>query len=114
MLLTCLISCRGPGGDTSIRIDDSKNVYQLTAYFPLEKTASVKRYINSWTSEGDLFSPDNDHVDVTAELKDHTRFHLKTGSGKIRIEFRKSENSDDSYERIKKMCEGIKKVLTES
>ena len=114
MLLTCLISCRGPGGDTSIRIDDSKNVYQLTAYFPQEKAASVKRYINSWLSEGDLFTPNNDHVDVTAELKDHTRFHLKSGSGKIRIEFRKSENSDDSYERIKKMCEGIKKVLTES
>ena len=114
ILLMGLTSCFGPGHDTSITINDSENMYRLTAYFPEDKTASVKRYINSCISQGDFFTPGNDPVDVTADLKDNTRFHLKSRNGKLLIEFKKSENSEASLDRIKKMCEGIKKVLSES
>ena len=114
MLLACLLSCSGPGHDTSISIKDSENLYKLTAYFPEDRTAKVKRYINSCISEGEFFTPGNDPVDITADLKDNTRFHIKSRNGKLLIEIKKSENTEASLERIKKMCEGIKKVLTES
>jgi hypothetical protein len=114
MLLSCLISCSGPGNDTSISINDSENLYKLTAYFPEDKTARVKRYINSCISEEEFFTPGNDPVDITADLKDNTRFHIKSKSGRLLIEIKKSENTRASLERIKKMCEGIKKVLAES
>ncbi len=114
MLLSCLISCYGPGNDTSISISESENTYKMTAYFPEEKTARVKSYINSCISQGDFFTPGNDPVDITADLKDNTRFHLKSRNGKLLIELKKSENTQSSLDRIKQMCEGIKKVLAES
>jgi len=114
LLLSCLISCSGPGNDTSISIKESENIYKMTAYFPENKTARVKSYINSFISQGDFFTPGNDPVDITADLKDNTKFHIKSKSGKLLIELKKSENSEASLERIKKMCEGIKKVLAES
>ena len=114
LLLSCLMSCFGPEGDTSITIKESETIFKLTAYFPEDKTARVKRYINSCISKEEFFTPGNDPVDVTADLSDNTRFHLKTRNGKLLIELKKSENSEASLERIRKMCEGIKKVLTES
>ena len=114
ILLGFLISCSGPKSDTSITIKESENIYSMVAYFPEDKTARIKQYINSCISENEFFTPGNDPVDVTADLKDNTRFHIKTKSGKLLIELKKSENTRSSLERIKKMCEGIKKVLAES
>jgi len=114
ILLGFLISCYGPESDTSITIKESESTYKMTAYFPEDKTAKVKRYINSCISEDEFFTPGNDPVDITADLKDNTRFHLKSKNGKLLIELKKSENTESSLQRIKKMCEGIKKVLAES
>jgi len=114
ILLGFLISCSGPENDTSITIKESESTYKMTASFPEDKTARIKQYINSCISDGDFFTPGNDPVDVTADLKDNTKFHLKSRNGKLLIELKKSENSEASLERIRKMCEGIKKVLTES
>jgi len=114
ILLGCLISCSGPKSDTSITIKESENIYSLVAYFPVEQTARIKRYINSCISESEFFTPGNDPVDITADLKDNTRFRIKSKNGKLLIELKKSENTEASLQRIKKMCEGIKQVLAES
>ena len=40
---------------------------------------------------------------------DHTTFYIKKYAGFLEIKLNKEENSDEAYQRIKSMCEGIKK-----
>ena len=40
---------------------------------------------------------------------DHTTFYIKKYAGFLEIKFDKDENSDEGYQRIKSMCDGIKK-----
>ena len=60
-----------------------------------------------------LFSSTHDYFNVYTELKDGTKFHVKSSPGRMDIQLNKEENSIESYNRIKSMCEGIKNILTQ-
>ena len=53
----------------------------------------------------------NSRIDGTIALDDHTTFYIKKYPGKLEIKLNKDENSDEAYERVKSMCNGIKKLL---
>lgn len=53
----------------------------------------------------------NSQIDSTISLDDHARFYIKKSPGALEIKPDKDENSDDGYQEIKSMCQGIKKVL---
>ena len=88
-------------------------VYRLKANYNEDKTAAVQRYINQSIEPNGLFSSSEDYFDINTELKDHTRFSIKSSPGKLEIKLNKQENSYASYKRIKKMCEGVAGVLKE-
>jgi len=55
----------------------------------------------------------NTRIDGQLSLNDHTTFYIKKYPGYLKIKLDKGKNSDESYYRIKEMCEGIKKVIAQ-
>lgn len=53
----------------------------------------------------------NTRIDGKIALNDHTIFYIKKYPGHIIIKLNKYENSEEAYERVRNMCEGIEDVI---
>ncbi|MEP6728956.1 MAG: hypothetical protein ABJC98_24230 [Bacteroidota bacterium] len=96
-----------------LSVTESNSIYRLNADYNDNKTGAIQSYINGSIEPNGFFSSTEDYFDVSTELKDHTKFHIKSSPGKLEIKFYKRENSYASYKRIKKMCEGVAGILKE-
>ncbi|GAB4056090.1 hypothetical protein [Spirosoma litoris] len=110
LFISALLTCC-EGNEHKISVKDSDDTYEFFAKFDKSKTQQVQDFINAEVAPTSSFSGDN--VDITTTLDDHTKFKLEESPGRVRIELDKGDNSEASYRRIKKMCEGIKKELGE-
>lgn len=101
--------------DVSISINDDEDIYQLSARFDEGKTRAVDNYIKAHTETNGRFGYEG-HGDLegTLILDDNTRIYIKSREGRLKIKFNKEENSAESYERVKEMCEGIKELLAKN
>ena len=95
----------------SISVTDTDDTYALSAKFDQNYTERVQDYINHSIKPTDLFRSAHDYFNVITRLKDNTEFHIKESPGKLEVEFDKKKNSYASYQRIRKMCEGISNLL---
>jgi hypothetical protein len=100
--------------DVAISIKENENEYKLSARFDKNKTWVVQNYIENYTENSGLFKSDNNEVEGTVTLDDNTTVYIKSKKGRLKIKLDKEENSEESYERIKDMCEGIKELLAEN
>jgi hypothetical protein len=109
-------SCfRYHSNDVSISIQEDEEQYRLSAHFEDRKTRAVQNYIREYTASTVNFkSRGNNYVDATVTLDDNTRFYIKSKQGQLKIKLDKEENSAESYEKIKEMCEGVKELLAEN
>jgi len=112
-LLACaaFTSCLHNDHDISITFQDSEHEYSMKAYFPKSRTRDVAEYMNSSIGRKNNISFTNTQTDATLTLDDHTKFYIKKNPGFLEIKFNKDQNSDQSFEEIKSMCQGIKKEL---
>jgi hypothetical protein len=99
--------------DTAVSVNEDVNTYSFSASYSPEKTRRVYNYINKSISPNQLGNSENDYFDVTTSLDDKTEFYIKESPGKLKIMLDKRKNSSASYYRIKGICEGVKKFLTE-
>jgi hypothetical protein len=99
--------------DISITVSENEDTYKFSAYYNAENTRKVVQYINDCIKPNSLAKSENDYFDASTSLADHTQFHIKEYPGELKIKLDKRENPPASYYRIKKMCEGIKGLLTE-
>jgi hypothetical protein len=53
----------------------------------------------------------NSEIDATLTLQDQTTFYVRSYPGELELKLDKEKNSYEAYERVKKMCEGIKSVV---
>ena len=97
--------------DLSISVVDTDDTYALTATFNEDYTGRVQDYINRSIKPNSLFRSTHDYFNVITTLADKTEFHVKESPGELEIDFDKRKNSAASYQRVKKMCEGISNVL---
>jgi hypothetical protein len=95
----------------SINISESSHKYRLSAYYNRAKDEKVHRYINECIQPARLT---DDYVNATTTLDDNTIFYIRSTSGELSIKLDKRENSEASYRRVKKICEGIKEVLKDN
>ncbi|MDO3642524.1 hypothetical protein [Mucilaginibacter sp. L3T2-6] len=95
----------------SISVTDTDDTYALSAKFDENYTGRVQDYINHSIKPTDLFRSARDYFNVITRLKDNTEFHIKESPGELEVEFDKKKNSYASYQRIRKMCEGISNLL---
>lgn len=116
ILLACLLALgiAGAGcrlGGTTVAITESHYVYEFSATFNKKKTGEIQQYINQSVRPDNIFESSRDRVNITTTLQDHTKFQVKASPGELRIRMNKEENTPESVERIKKMCEEIKTII---
>ena len=97
--------------DIKISVTDSDDTYEFYAKFDKSKSREIQNFINRKIAPNRIIKDKN--LDITTTLNDNTQFELKESPGKIRIKLDKEDNSVASYIRIKKMCEGIKGIISE-
>jgi hypothetical protein len=85
----------------------------MKAYFNRNKTRTVENYMDKKIGDRSNMSFRNTRIDGQIALDDHTTFYIKKYPGFLEIKFDKEENSVESYQRVRTMCEGIKGVVTE-
>ncbi len=83
----------------------------MKAYFNLHRTRDVEEYMDNRLGEVSSMSFVNTKIDGQIALDDHTTFYIKKYPGFVQIKLDKEKNSNQSYERVRSMCEGIKKIL---
>jgi hypothetical protein len=118
-LFFCFIACTiivtgciHGSDDTSLSFNDSDHYFFMKAYFSKNKTRDVERYLDKRIGRRNNMFFVNSEIDGKLALDDHTTFYIKKSDGILKIKLDKNENSEEACERIRSMCEGIKKVLT--
>ena len=109
---TIFFSCHR-NGDISIKVSDSDEEYKFVAHFDKSRTRDVQRFINKSIRPNGLFSGEDDRLNVDTKLQDGTAFKVQESPGELTIKIDKTENSGASVNRIRKMCDGLKKVLAD-
>jgi hypothetical protein len=110
-LALLIAGCRHHHHNTSFSVSETGNVYQINASFNPNKTKSLQHYLNQRFGESSNVSFVNTEMDATITLDDETRFHIKSHPGYLKIRFNKHENSEEAYEKMRGMCEGIKEAI---
>ena len=99
-------------GNINISFSESDHYYSMKARFSRDRTRDVERYMDKMLGDQSNMSFVNTRVDGTIGLDDHTNFYIKKDAGYLQIKLDKDQNSADSYEKVRDMCQGIKRLLT--
>ena len=100
--------------DISISISDDDDEYEMDAAFRRNQTQAVQVYLNDHLlNKGTKFSR-NDFVDKEITLDDKTTFYINSNPGSLHIKIDKTENSEESCERIRVACEDLKEILADN
>ncbi len=111
-MFASLTSCRWyDNKNTDISYSEESHYYSMKAHFNKTKTRKVERYMDETIGDRGNMSFVNTRIAVQIALDDHTTFYIKKYPGFIEIKFNKGENSYESYQRIKTICQGIKEVI---
>ena len=112
LMFAGLTSCRWyDNGNTDISYSEWSHYYSMKAHFNKNKTRKVESYMDERIGDRSNMSFANTRIDGQIALDDHTTFYIKKRPGFLEIKFNKRENSYESYQRIKAMCQGIKEVI---
>ncbi len=95
--------------DISVRIDDDDDVYRFRATFDEDQTRDVQRIIDRYLHHSISFYHGN--VETDARLDDGTSIYIKSRPGRLKINFDRSENTEENCERLQQMCDEIKDVI---
>ncbi len=111
LMFAGLTSCRWHGnGNTDISYSEGSRYYSMKAHFNKNQTRKVESYMDETIGDRNM-SFINTRITGQLALDDHTTFYLKEYPGFLEIKLDKRENSHESYQRIRAMCEGIKEVV---
>lgn len=97
------------GDNIKVSVNETKEEYRFEAHFSKDKSDAVSEYMDDYLDQK-IF--ENAQIDAAMRLNDGTQIYAKTDDGEVKIRLDKQLNSRESYEKIKKMGEGIKRVLT--
>ena len=114
--LACMVfglsSCWHSDHNINIKYKDTGRYYSMDARFSKNKTREVEDYMNDRLGKGNHRFLKNTSIDGQLVLDDRTSFYIHKYPGYIEIKLDKDKNSEESFHKIKAMCEGIKEVLT--
>jgi len=100
----------GNSNRQSISVRKTDASYQFKASYPKKRTADVITYVENTLKDGQLFGRGG-ISDSDINLGDSIKFHLQSEPGFIAIEFKKTGNSFGAYQKMERMCIGIKKRI---
>lgn len=105
-----LASCHHHHG-LRIAYNDDGGFYSMNAWFDREQTRSVDEYIRQFLGERRNNSFVSSHIDRRIAFDDGTKIYIMKKPGRLCIQLDKDENSYESYEAVKVICEGLRDVL---
>jgi hypothetical protein len=100
--------------DISISISDDDDEYEMDADYKRSQTHAVQVYLNDHLLNGEVKLRHNDHVDKEITLDDKTTFYINSKPGSLYIKIDKTENSEESCERVRQACEDLKEILADN
>jgi site-specific DNA-adenine methylase len=101
--------------DVAVSIQEDEEEYRLNARYNDDKTMAVDNYIKTCTeSNGQYRYGGHGNFDATITLDDNSQVYIKSRRGRLKIKFDKETNSEEAYEKVRDMCEGIKDLLAEN
>ena len=110
---TLLLTSCSKNKDLNVQVKDSDTEYSFTAQYNRDKTLAVQQYVNAALKPNRIFADHQEKIAKDIRLADGSVFRLESSPGDFSIEFGKKDNSDASYENIRKICSGIKEIVTE-
>ena len=72
------------------------------------------RFLNDHLLTNSKVSIHNGFVDDEVTLNDKTTFYINTNPGELNIRINKNENSEESCERVRQVCEELKQILADN
>ena len=114
LMFASLASCRWYDYDnrnTDISYSEGSHYYSMKAHFNKNKTRKVESYMDERIGDRIKMSFVKTRIDGQIALDDRTTFYIKKYPGFLEIKLDKEENSYQSYQRIRTMCEEIKTVI---
>ncbi len=98
----------------SISISDDDDAYQMEASYRRDQTHEVRTYLNEHLLKNSSVSFKSKSMDEEITLEDNRKFYINSQPGELKIKVDKTENSGESCERIKEVCEDLKNLLAEN
>ncbi|MEJ1242136.1 hypothetical protein WBG78_28570 [Chryseolinea sp. T2] len=99
-------------GNTTVEVTETKTTYTLNASFSRDKASQFYQYINNTVSPEAQFDFEDGDLETGASLDDGTNFRIKSHRGELQLIFDKSINNQASYQRMKKIYEGLKGIVS--
>ena len=107
-------SCFHLHHDISISVSDDEDEYEMEADYRKNQSHAVQVYLNNHLLNNRGVSIHNGFVDDEITLDDKTTFYINTNPGELSIRINKNENSEESCERVKQICEELKQILADN
>ena len=99
-------------GLTTVKVTETKTTYTLDASFPRDKGNEFYQQINSAVSPEAQFDFEDGELETGTSLDDGTTFQIKSQRGELQLIFDKTRNNRESYQRMKKIYEGLKGIVS--
>lgn len=98
----------------SISISDDEDEYEMDASYRKNQTHKVRAYLNEHLLNRSVVSFKTRSMDEEITLDDNTTFYINSHPGELRIKIDKTENSDESFEKVRQVCEDLKDILADN
>jgi len=98
----------------SISISDDDDEYEMEASYRRDQAHEVKDYLNHHLLNHSSVSFKSRSMDEEITLEDNTKFYINAHPGELRIKIDKTENSEESCEKVRRACEDLKDLLAEN
>jgi hypothetical protein len=98
-------------GFIMVSVSDDEDEYEMEADYRRNQSHEVQVYLNNHLLTNSNVSINNGYVDDEVTLDDKTTFYINSNPGELSIRINKNENSEESCERVKQICQELKQIL---
>jgi hypothetical protein len=98
----------------SISISDDEDEYEMDASYRKNQTHKVRAYLNEHLLNNTVATFKSKSMDEEITLDDNTTFYINSYPGELKIKIDKTENSDESFEKVRQVCEDLKDILADN
>jgi hypothetical protein len=95
-------------------VSDDEDEYEMDASYRKHQTHKVRAYLNEHLLNKSTVSFKTRSMDEEITLEDNTTFYINSYPGELRIKIDKTENSAESFEKVKQVCEDLKDILADN
>lgn len=114
MIITGMGSCFHHRHDVSVSVWDDEDEYEMEADYRRNRSHDVQVYLNNHLLTGSSVSIRNGYINDEVVLDDKTTFRINTNPGELSIRINKNENSEESCEKVRRICEDLKVIIEDN